>query len=128
MQARNLRILSVFIAAALLVLSAFDTPSFAEEAQCDLSAFREAVAAASASLTSLHERNSRIFQERLQRLRIAHGWQETDFAGNALPFVKDEITASLDAANQRLLAGVQALESGQATTEAGRCFRSCGLS
>ena len=94
---------------------------FGQETQCDEAAFRQAVANASASLTALHDTNSKIFQEKLQRLRALGNWQEAEFVAKATPFVKDETTASLDAASQALLGEVQSLEAANAGTEAGRC-------
>jgi hypothetical protein len=88
---------------------------------CDASAFREAVANASASITKLHEANGKLFQESLAKLRAMSGWTEADYVAKATPFVKDEMTVELDTANQALLAKVQSLEAGNAGTETGRC-------
>ena len=89
--------------------------------RCDQAAFREAVADASSSITQLHERNGKIFQENLQKLRALNKWQDAEFVAQATPFVKDATTASLDTANQELLSKVQSLEAANANTESGRC-------
>jgi hypothetical protein len=104
----------------LLVLLTGYSVAFAQ-GPCEPAAFREIVASASASLTKLHEKNSKLFQEDLQKLRTAGNWPEAEYVARATPFVKDETTASLDAANQALLAKVQSLEAASAATESGRC-------
>lgn len=106
---------------AVLLLSAACPAAFAQQGQCDSAAFREAVAAASATITQLHKKNGKIFQENLQKLRALNNWQEADYVANATPFVKDETTATLDAANQALLAKMQTLDAAGANTEPGRC-------
>lgn len=88
---------------------------------CDAAAFKSVVSAASASINGLHEKDNKIFQEGLQKLRTAKGWSDGDFVANATPFVKDDITASLDLANQGLLAKVQSLDAAQANSKSGRC-------
>ena len=108
-------------AIVLLILIAGCSRAFAQQGPCDAGAFREIVAAASASITTLHEKNSKLFQEDLQKLRAINNWPEAEYVAKATPFVKDETTASLDAANQALLAKVQSLEAANAATEAGRC-------
>jgi len=108
-------------AVVLLILLAGYSQAFAQQGPCDSGAFRETVAGASASLTALHEKNSKLFQEDLQKLRSINNWPEAEYIAKATPFVKDDITASLDAANQALLAKVQSLEAANASTEAGRC-------
>ena len=105
----------------LLILIAACQQAFAQQGQCDPAAFREAVASASATITQLHEKNGKAFQESLQRLRAVNNWQEAEYLANAAPFVKDETTASLDAANQTLLTKVQSLDAASASTETGRC-------
>jgi hypothetical protein len=107
-------------ALAIVILSAACSPALAGP-ECDQAAFREAVAAASASITVLHEKNNKVFQEHLQKLRVLQGWRDAEFVAGATPFVKDETTASLDAANQALLAQVQSLEATNAGSESGRC-------
>jgi hypothetical protein len=89
--------------------------------QCDPAAFREAVAAASATISGLHEKNASIFQANLQRLRTQNNWQDAEFFANAAPLVKDETTVSLDEANQALLTRVRTLDAANAGTELGRC-------
>jgi hypothetical protein len=105
----------------LLILLAGYSKAFAQQGPCDPQAFREIVASASASITTLHEKNSKLFQEDLQKLRAASNWPEAEYLARATPFVKDETTASLDTANQVLLAKVQSLEAASAATESGRC-------
>ncbi len=106
---------------AIIVLAATGPVAHAQQGQCDPAAFREAVARASATITGLHEKNGPVFQEHLQKLRVLNNWQEAQYVVNAAPFVKDETTASLDIANQALLAKVQSLDAAGATTESGRC-------
>jgi hypothetical protein len=108
----------VYLIATLLFISG---RAQADEAVCDRGAFREVVAGASASISKLHDQNNKILQERLQSLRAKFNWSETEFLAKAAPLVKDETTASIDQANQDLLAKVQSLEADKATTEAGRC-------
>ncbi len=111
----------VLRALVILILCAVCPAAFAQQGQCDSAAFREAIAAASASITQLHAKNGKIFQENLQRLRVRNNWQEAEYAANATPFVRDETTATLDAANQAILAKVQSLDAAGASTEPGRC-------
>ena len=93
----------------------------AQSQTCDAAAFRSVVSAASASISELHEKNNKIFQEKLQKLKAASGWSDADYVAKATPFVKDDVTASLDAANQTLLAKVQSFNGEQAGSDAGRC-------
>jgi hypothetical protein len=109
----------VLRALAILILAAVSPAAFAQ--QCDPAAFREAVASASAAISGLQEKNAAVFQENLQKLRVRNNWQEAEFLANATPFVKDETTASLDAANQALLNKVHSLDAANASTESGRC-------
>ncbi len=111
----------VLRALVILILCAVCPAAFAQQGQCDSAAFREAIAAASASITQLHAKNGTIFQENLQRLRALNNWQEAEYVANATPFVRDETIAALDAANQALFAKVQSLDAAGANTEAGRC-------
>lgn len=108
-------------ALTLVIFSLAASQAFGQQGNCDAGAFREAVASASASITALHEKNSKLLQENLQKLRAANHWSDAEYIANATPFVKDEMTASLDAANQSLLAKVQSLEAGEANSESGRC-------
>jgi hypothetical protein len=108
-------------AAASLIFFAGTLQTLAQQTQCEASAFRETVALASASISELHERNNRTFQEELQKLRAANHWSEVEFIAKASPLVKDETTAAFDAANQALLAHVQSIEAGNVGSEAGRC-------
>ncbi len=111
----------VLRALAIVIAITACPAAFAQQGQCDPAAFREAVASASATITLLHEKNGKVFQENLQKLRALNNWQEAEFLANAAPFVKDETTASLDAANQALLSKVQSLDAVNANTEPGRC-------
>jgi hypothetical protein len=111
----------VLRALIVLVLGTLAAAVSAQQAPCDSAAFREAVAAASASITQLHESNGRLFHENLEKLRALNNWQEAEYVANAAPFVKDETTAALDTANQALLAKVQSLDPAGANTESGRC-------
>src|SRR5208282_1520102 len=111
----------VLRALVIVILSAACPAVFAQQGQCDPAAFREAIAAASATITLLHEKNGKIFQENLQKLRALNNWQEAEYVANATPFVRDETTATLDAENQALLAKVQSLDAAGADTEPGRC-------
>ncbi len=111
----------VLRAFVILILSAVCPAAFAQQGQCDPAAFREAIAAASASFTLLREKNGKIFQENLQKLRGLNNWPEAEYVANATPFVRDESTAALDAANQALLTKVQSLDAASANTEPGRC-------
>jgi adenine-specific DNA methylase len=105
-----------------LIFVAAYAPAFAQQAQqCDAAAFREAVAAASASIKAIHEKNSKIFQEDMQKLRAINKWQDTEFVIHATPFVQDETTATFDTVNQALISKVQTLDSANAATESGRC-------
>ncbi len=104
----------------IVILSAACSTAWAGP-ECDQAAFREAVAAASTSISALHEQNNKVFQEHLQKLRVLNGWRDADFVAGATPFVRDETIASFDAANQALLALVQSLEAANAGTEEGRC-------
>jgi hypothetical protein len=109
------------VLSALILLILFSAGVSAQQAACDPAAFREAVAAASASITRLHESNGRLFHENLEKLRARYNWQEAEYVANASPFVRDETTAALDAANQALLAKVQSLDPAGANSEPGRC-------
>jgi hypothetical protein len=109
------------LSALLFLLFGAGCPAVFAQANCEPAAFRDVVAAASATITQLHEKNSKVFQENLQRLRVMNNWGDPDYVAKATPFVKDETTLSLDAANQALLAKVQSLEAANANTEAGRC-------
>ncbi len=111
----------VLRALAIIISIAACPPAFAQQGQCDPAAFREAVASASATITQLHEKNGRLFQENLSKLRAVNNWQEAEYLANAAPFVKDETTASFDAANQALLTKVQSFDAAGANTEPGRC-------
>ncbi|MGO9486984.1 MAG: hypothetical protein ACLPX9_20835 [Rhodomicrobium sp.] len=111
----------VLRALAIVIAITACPAAFAQQGQCDPAAFREAVASASATITLLHEKNGKAFQENLQKLRALNNWQEAEYLANAAPFVKDETTASLDAANQALLTKVQSLDAATANTEPGRC-------
>ncbi|MGO8951843.1 MAG: hypothetical protein ACLPWS_00375 [Rhodomicrobium sp.] len=109
-------------ALVILIFSAAYAPALAQQAQpCDAAAFREAVAQASASIKAIHEKNSKIFQENMQKLRAINKWQDTEFVINATPFVKDETTATFDTVNEALLSKVETLDSANAATEPGRC-------
>lgn len=108
-------------ALAIVIPIAACPAAFAQQGQCDPAAFREAVASASATITLLHEKNGKVFQENLQKLRVLNNWQEAEYLANAAPFVKDETTVSLDAANQALLTKVQSLDAANANTGPGRC-------
>jgi hypothetical protein len=109
----------VLRALAILISVAASPAAFAQ--QCDPAAFREAVAAASATISGLHAKNAGVFQENLQKLRVRNNWQNAEYLANAAPLVKDETTAALDAANQALLAKVHSLDEASASTEPGRC-------
>jgi hypothetical protein len=102
---------------ALLVTSA----AFAQSAPCDTGAFRAVVSDASASIVSLHEKNGRLLQNQLQKLRAAYGWNDAEFAVKAAPYVKDDVTISLDEANQLLLAKIQSFNAADAASSEGRC-------
>ncbi len=106
---------------AFIVSIAICPAAIAQQGQCDPAAFREAVASASATITQLHEKNGKTFQDNLQKLRALNNWQEAEYLANAAPFVKDETTASFDTANQALLTKVQSLDAASASTEPGRC-------
>lgn len=93
----------------------------AQSPSCDEAAFRSVVSAASSSINELHEKNNKIFQEKLQKLKAANGWSDAEFVAKATPFVKDDVIASLDTANQALLAKVQSFNSEQAGSDSGRC-------
>jgi hypothetical protein len=108
-------------ALVILISCAWTSTSFGQQAQCDASAFREVVSSASASISKLHEKNNKIFQENLQKLRAVNHWSEADYLVKATPLVKDETTAALDTANETLLVKVQSLEAADSTSEAGRC-------
>jgi hypothetical protein len=112
--------LKVLSALAVLVLWVACPAAFAQQS-CEAGAFREVVASASASITQLHEKNGKLFQDNLQKLRTLNNWSEADYVAKATPFVKDETTVALDAANQALLGKVQSLEAGNAGTDSGRC-------
>ncbi len=114
---RTLKLLSAFAACFIWAGSG---SAFAQET-CETGAFRDVVASASASITQLHEKNGKVFQENLQKLRALNNWTDADYVAMATPYVKDETTAALDAANQALLAKVQSLKSGNAATGPGRC-------
>lgn len=107
--------------AFLILVLAAASPAYSQQTQCDAAAFRQAVASASASITKLHEQNGKLFQEQLQKLRALNKWSDADYVAKATPYVKDETTASLDAANQALLTKVQSVEAANAGTDAGRC-------
>ncbi len=108
-------------AIVLTMLGSGHSGAGAQQGPCDPAAFREAVANASASITMLHEKNNGVFQRVLQNLRSMHNWNEAEYIANATPFVRDETTNSLDAANRTLLAKVQSLEAANASTDSGRC-------
>jgi hypothetical protein len=92
-----------------------------QQSSCDTGAFREVVAKASASINEMQEKNSKVFQEKLQGLRASNGWSEAEFVAKATPYVKDETTTSIDADNQALLAKVQTLGGNGAPSEPERC-------
>jgi hypothetical protein len=121
MRGRDNHLIMALRTTVLLILLAGYPKAFAQQGSCDPGAFREIVASASASITMLHEKNSKLFQDDLQKLRAAGNWPESEYLTRATPFVKDETTASFDAANQALLAKVQSLEAASAATESGRC-------
>ncbi len=95
--------------------------SFAQQAQCDTNAFREVVSNASALITQLHETNNKLFQQKLRKLRDASHWSDAEYVAKATPYVKDETTSSLDAANAALLEKVQSLEAPKADSDGARC-------
>lgn len=113
----NTILTSIFV----FVLLAASDSAFSQTAQCDAGAFRQVVASASGSITELHDKNNKLFQEKLQKLRVSNNWSEAEYVAKATPFVKDDVTLSIDAANQALLAKVQSLEAATASSEAGRC-------
>jgi hypothetical protein len=121
MRGKDNHLLMALKAIVLLLLIAGYSKAFAQQGACDAAAFREIVAGANASITTLHEKNNKLFQDDLQKLRALNNWPEAEFVAKATPFVKDETTISLDAANQALLAKVQSLEAANAATESGRC-------
>jgi hypothetical protein len=112
---------TVLKALFIYILFAGNQSAFAQSTQCDANAFREVVSTASTSITQLHEKNNQLFQEKLQKLRAVNNWSEAEYVAKATPFVKDDVTLSLDSANQALLAKVQSLEAANASSEAGRC-------
>jgi hypothetical protein len=106
---------------AIIILVSACPAAYAQQEQCDPAAFREAVAQASARITGLQKKNAPVFQAHLQKLRTQNNWREAEYVANAAPFVRDETTTALDAANQALLAKVQSLDAARATTGKGRC-------
>jgi hypothetical protein len=89
---------------------------------CDENSFRSAAASASSTLKEVMEQNSRLFQEKLQRLRVTAGWSDADLRQKAVAFIKDDITAALDAEENALRAQVEAMSAREAAaSEAARC-------
>jgi hypothetical protein len=121
MRGKGNHLLMALRAIVFLLLMAGCSEAFAQQAPCDAAAFRETVAGASASIKALHEKKSKLFQEDLQKLRALNNWAEAEYVAKATPFLKDETTVSLDAANEALLAKVQSLDAANAATESGRC-------
>jgi hypothetical protein len=76
---------------------------------CDKAAFEAVVAETGGAISAMNAENKKLFQDKLQKLKVQAGWPEADYVANATPYVKDERTAELDAANQTLLARVQSL-------------------
>ncbi len=111
----------VLRALVTLVFSTVSSLALAQQDQCDPSAFREVVASASASITKMHEANTKTFQDKLQKLRTLNKWSDAEYLAKATPFVKDSVTASFDSANQALLTKVESLEGSKATSATGRC-------
>ena len=106
----------------VFVLFVFASGSVAASPACDPALFRDAVSNASAAISEMHEKNSKVFQAKLQALKAAKGWPDEQFIPMATPYVKDEVTQSLDATNASILAKVQSLGSGDgASTDDGRC-------
>jgi hypothetical protein len=110
-----------FLMLAIFCSLAMVPHAFGQSVACDAGEFRDAVSIASAAIVSLHEKNSKIFKEKLQRLHAANGWTDAEFVAKARPFVEDDVTASLDARNQALLATVQTFDAANARSEQGRC-------
>ena len=104
-----------------VLLSSACPQAYAQQANCDTAAFREVVSNASAAITVLQQKNTKLVHEKLQRLRAAKNWSDSEYEANATPFVKDETTERLDTANEALLAKVRSLQESDAGSEAGRC-------
>ncbi len=81
-------------------------PALAEPVagDCGKPAFQQAVAEAGAALNDLNRRNAELLQERMQRLKAAKAWSDSDFAVQAKALMADEKTAALDAEGKALLA------------------------
>ena len=90
----------VFKALAIAVLTSASPAALAQQGQCDTAAFREAVASASATITALHEKKGKAFQEGLQKLRRLNNWQESEYVAKAAQYVKDDATAFFDTENR----------------------------
>lgn len=94
----------------------------AKAESCDKAAFENVIATVSGTISALNAEKKAQFQDKLQALKVKAGWSDADYVAKATPFVKDERTAELDAANQALLAKVQTLGGGDtAASEEKRC-------
>ncbi len=76
---------------------------------CDPSRFRDVVSSASAAIAETNRVNGRVLQETLIKLRKASGLPDAEFASRAKPLVQDQVTTSIDAENQAMLAKIQTL-------------------
>jgi hypothetical protein len=93
---------------------------------CDPSRFKDTVATASATINQTNVTNAKALQDTLQKWRVATGLSEADFAAKAAPLIKDQVTASIDADNQALLAKVQTLGGGGGALDAAKCEAMAG--
>ncbi|KAI94397.1 hypothetical protein T281_11245 [Rhodomicrobium udaipurense JA643] len=96
-------------------------PAFAQATVCDAGAFKAVMAETSAAISSLQEANAKAVQAKLQALRTFHNWSDEAYPAHATPFVKDDTTTALDAANRALLVKVQSFDANNAASEEGRC-------
>ncbi|MBT3071589.1 hypothetical protein KKP04_12005 [Rhodomicrobium sp. Az07] len=98
-----------------------NAPAFAQTAACDAEAFKAVMAKASTAISGLQEANAKAVQGKLQTLRSLHNWSDEVYPAKATPFVKDETTTAIDAANRDLLVKVQSFDANKAASEDGRC-------
>ncbi|WP_127076698.1 hypothetical protein [Rhodomicrobium lacus] len=97
------------------------TPAFAQAAACDAGAFKTVVAEAGAAISGLQDAHAKTVQAKLQALRAHHNWSDDVYPVRATPFVKDDTTMAIDAANRALLLKVQSFDANKAASEDGRC-------
>ena len=70
----------VLRALVLLVAAALYPPALAQQGHATPRLSAKLLASASAAINGLHEKNGKLFQENLQKLRVADNWPGGGFA------------------------------------------------